>query len=182
MKYIGYLLKSIAIVIRMISVLLQLLHPLISILFIPLWVKKVPLWNITRCFDIFSHHPGLPLEIYLIPNINCHSYCGVWPIQCRQVSKTNKSNCRFRILEEVDIGVVYNPSQDLFGHRPQYYYRTNFEIELSWFPAGCAILRNHLFSTFLLSLEVYLPSKYPRSTPFSLSLDPKSIQASQPVL
>jgi len=45
-------------------------------------------------------------------------YCGVWPIKCRQESKTKKSNCQFWKNSTYD-WLLNNPSQDLFGQRPQ---------------------------------------------------------------
>jgi hypothetical protein len=44
---------------------------------------------------------------------------GVWPIKCRQGSKTNKSSCEFWKKLTFD-WLVDNPSQDLFGQIPQY--------------------------------------------------------------
>jgi hypothetical protein len=46
-------------------------------------------------------------------------YCGIWPIKCHQGSKTNKS--KFRVWKQLTFDwLVDNPSQDLFGQRPQY--------------------------------------------------------------
>jgi hypothetical protein len=46
-------------------------------------------------------------------------YCGVWPIKCRQGSKTNKSNYQFWKKLTFD-WLVESPNRDLFGQRPQY--------------------------------------------------------------
>jgi hypothetical protein len=43
---------------------------------------------------------------------------GVWPIKCPRGSKTNKSNCQFWKNSTYN-WLVDNPSQDLFGQRPQ---------------------------------------------------------------
>jgi hypothetical protein len=50
------------------------------------------------------------------------AYCDVWPIKCRQESKTNKSNCQFRKKSTCD-WLVDNSNQDLFGEKPQYTMR-----------------------------------------------------------
>ena len=51
--------------------------------------------------------------------IDLDDYCGIRPIKCRQVSKTNKSNCQFCKKLIFDC-LGDNSSQDLFGQRPQY--------------------------------------------------------------
>ena len=46
---------------------------------------------------------------------------GQWDtMKCRRGSKTNKSNCQFWKKSTYD-WLVDNPSQDLFGQKPQYY-------------------------------------------------------------
>jgi hypothetical protein len=45
------------------------------------------------------------------------SYCGVWPIKCRQGSKTNKSNSQFWKKLKFD-WLLENPSQYLCDQRP----------------------------------------------------------------
>jgi hypothetical protein len=52
-------------------------------------------------------------------DLNIRTYSGVWPIKCRQGSKTNKSDCQFWKKLTFD-WIVNNPGQDLFGQRPQY--------------------------------------------------------------
>jgi hypothetical protein len=59
-------------------------------------------------------------------SIACDSgrvYCGVWPIKCRQGSKTDKSNCQVLKKSTYD-WLVGNPSQDLLArdHIMQVYY------------------------------------------------------------
>ena len=56
----------------------------------------------------------IPLRNH-VQNIYC---CAVWPIKCRQGSKTNKSNCQFWKKLTFD-WLVESPSQGLFGQRPQ---------------------------------------------------------------
>jgi hypothetical protein len=65
-------------------------------------------------------------------------YCGVWRIKYRPGSKTNKSNCQFRKNSIYD-WLVDNPSQDLFGQKPQYCNSSMF-FRVVLLARGCSVL------------------------------------------
>jgi hypothetical protein len=59
------------------------------------------------------------LDINRSEAVSGKRYCGFWPIKCRQGFKTNKSN--FQFWELTFDWFVNNPSQDLFGQKPEYF-------------------------------------------------------------
>ena len=62
---------------------------------------------------------GTYISLFRVKWKNCGIYYDVWPIKRRQASKRNKPNCQLWKKLTFD-WLVDNPSQDLFGQKPQY--------------------------------------------------------------